>query len=148
MSEPRIISRPGAATRRAQCRRVMIVLAAVIAIGAFIPGQVSAQTTPPSGVTEATPAPAPVRHLLDGPRAQGLVGERFDGYAVPRGSVPSDVAALVQTVNEHRKATYEKRAAARNVPVDVIGKFYAAEIVRHAPVGTWFLGENGRWMRK
>ncbi len=142
MSEPRIISEPVAATRRFRHRRAVIALAGALAGAVLVPvGAFAQQPSTQPGATS-------VRHLLDGPRAAGLVGERFDGYAVPHGSVPPDVAALIDQVNTHRKDTYEKRAVARNVPADAIGRLYAAEIVRRAPAGTWFLGENGRWTRK
>jgi uncharacterized protein YdbL (DUF1318 family) len=86
--------------------------------------------------------------LLDGPRAAGLVGERFDGYAVVRGAAPADVAALVDRVNAERKAVYEQRAAADKAPVDAVGKIYAQQIMQSAPAGTWLLGEDGQWTRK
>jgi hypothetical protein len=34
------------------------------------------------------------------------------------------------------------------VPVDQIGRVYAAEIFRNAPAGTWFLRDDGQWTRK
>ena len=86
--------------------------------------------------------------LLDGPRAAGIVGERFDGYAVARGSVSPDVAALVDKVNKERHDVYAARAASENVPIDAIGKIYAAEIMKSAPAGTWFLSESGQWTKK
>ncbi len=86
--------------------------------------------------------------LLDAPRAAGLVGERYDGYAVVRGQAPPDVAALVAQVNAERRSVYAQRAQAEHVPVEAIGKIYAAEILRSAPAGTWFLSESGQWTRK
>jgi uncharacterized protein YdbL (DUF1318 family) len=85
---------------------------------------------------------------LDAPRAAGQVGERYDGYAVVRGSVPADVAQLVDRVNAERKTVYEQRAAADKAPVDAVGKIYAKEIMQSAPSGTWFLGENGQWTQQ
>jgi uncharacterized protein YdbL (DUF1318 family) len=86
--------------------------------------------------------------LLDAPRAAGLVGERFDGYAVPRGSVSPDIAALIDKVNKERHDVYAARAASENVPIEAIGKIYAAEIMKSAPAGTWFLSESGQWVQK
>jgi uncharacterized protein YdbL (DUF1318 family) len=86
--------------------------------------------------------------LLDGPRAAGIVGERFDGYAVARGSVSPDVAALIDKVNKERHDVYASRAASENVPIEAIGKIYAAEIIKSAPAGTWFLSESGQWTQK
>jgi uncharacterized protein YdbL (DUF1318 family) len=87
--------------------------------------------------------------VLDGPRAAGTVGERFDGYAVVRD--PSQASALtpmVNQVNAERRQVYTQRAAAERAPVDQIGRVYAAEIFKSAPPGTYFLQESGQWIRK
>ncbi|MEA2783017.1 MAG: uncharacterized protein QOK29_4561 [Rhodospirillaceae bacterium] len=85
---------------------------------------------------------------LDAPRAAGVVGERFDGYAVARGTPTPDIAALVDKVNAERRALYSQRAGTEGVPVEAIGKIYAAQIMKSAPAGTWFLSESGQWKRK
>jgi len=86
---------------------------------------------------------------LVGPRRAGTVGERYDGYAVVRD--PASAAALgplVEQVNAERRKVYAQRAAADGVPVDQIGRIYAAEIFKSAPAGTWFLQESGQWVQK
>ena len=93
-------------------------------------------------------ADAQSARLLDAPRAAGTVGERYDGYAVARGAVPPDLAKLVDQVNAERRAVYQKRAQSEGAPVEAIGKIYAGEILKSAPPGTWFLGEDGQWARK
>ncbi len=93
-------------------------------------------------------ASAQSARLLDAPRAAGFVGERFDGYAVVRGNASADIVALVAKVNAERKAVYVQRAASENVPVDAIGRIYAAQIIQSAPAGTWFLSETGQWSQK
>jgi len=95
---------------------------------------------PATGFAQARP--------LDAPRAAGTVGERYDGYAVVRGTATPDVASLVNQVNAERRALYEQRAKAENAPVEAIGKIYAQEIMKSAPAGTWFQAENGQWTRK
>lgn len=85
---------------------------------------------------------------LDAPRAAGIVGERYDGYAVVRGAASADVASLVNRVNADRRALYAQRAKSEGVPVEAIGKIYAKEIMQSAPAGTWFLGQDGNWARK
>jgi uncharacterized protein len=86
--------------------------------------------------------------LLDAPRAAGTVGERYDGYAIARGAVSADLAKLVDQVNGERRAIYAAEAKSKNVPIEEIGKVYAGQILKSAPAGTWFLGENGQWTRK
>jgi hypothetical protein len=95
----------------------------------------------------APKAQAQVRPL-DAPRAAGTVGERFDGYAVTRGTVTPEITALVDKVNAERKTLYAERAKAEGVAILDIGKIYAAEIIKSAPAGTWFLAETGEWKQK
>jgi hypothetical protein len=90
----------------------------------------------------------PPARLLDAPRAAGSVGERYDGYAVVRGTASPETTALVDKVNAERRAVYTQRAQSEAVPIEAIGRFYAAEIIKAAPAGTWFLAENGEWSRK
>ncbi len=86
---------------------------------------------------------------LDAPRSAGTVGERFDGFAVVRDpALATTLNPTVETVNAERLKVYAQRATAEGVPVDQIGRIYAAEIFRSAPAGTWFLQESGQWVRK
>lgn len=86
---------------------------------------------------------------LDAPRAQGLIGERFDGYALVHDAAASAaIRALVESTNSERRKIYEKQAQATNAPVAEVGKVYAAEIMQKAPPGTWFQGADGRWTQK
>jgi len=87
--------------------------------------------------------------LLDGPRAAGQVGERFDGFAMLREATSAaSMAPLVEQVNAERRKVYAERATADKAPVEQIGRIYAAEIFKAAPAGTWFLTESGQWIRK
>ncbi len=85
--------------------------------------------------------------LLDGPRASGAVGERFDGFATVR-SGGADVQQLVDQVNADRRKVYEGVAAKESSSVDAVGRIYAARIIASAPAGTYFLDENGNWQQK
>lgn len=86
---------------------------------------------------------------LDAPRSAGTVGERYDGYAVVRDPTQAaGLGPLVEQVNAERRQLYAQRAAADHVPADQIGRIYAAEILKSAPAGTWFLQESGQWVRK
>ncbi len=113
----------------------------MIRLGALLPLALAALALPAEAVAQSA-------RPLDEPRAAGQVGERYDGYAVTRGNVPPDIAALVAKVNAERKALYAQRAAADHVPVEAVGRIYAAEIIKSAPPGTWFLSESGQWTRK
>ena len=86
---------------------------------------------------------------LDGPRADGVVGERYDGYAQVRvSSAPADIKALVRTINRQRRDFYGRIAQKENVSATDVGKVYAARIQQSAPRGYWFLTQDGSWVRK
>jgi uncharacterized protein len=87
--------------------------------------------------------------VLDDLRASGAIGERWDGLAVVR-SVGADpaVGSLVDSVNAKRREIYAAQAKQQNAPQSEVGKVYAREIAAKAPRGTWFLGEDGKWVQK
>ena len=118
------------AARRLDRRRLLLGLAALPLLA--LAGRAAAQSA----------------KLLDAPRIAGLVGERYDGYAVARGKVTTEVAGLIDRVNAERRAVYEKRAAADKAPIDAVQQIYAQQIRQSAPVGTWFLSADGQWTQK
>lgn len=94
-------------------------------------------------------APPAAAQSLDELRSSGVVGERYDGLAVVRDAGASpQVRAQVADVNAQRRKIYAQRAAEQGAPADQVGRVYAQEIFRNAPRGTWFLGEDGRWVQK
>ncbi len=82
---------------------------------------------------------------LDALRAQGAVGERFDGMAVAR---DSSATAFVEGVNRQREKVYAQRAKEQGVAPEVVGQIFAREIMQQAPSGTWFLDQDNQWVRK
>lgn len=96
----------------------------------------------------AAPEPAAAQSL-DKYRAGGHIGERFDGYAMATQPNPSAaIKKLVRSVNAQRRGIYQQRAQQQKVPADQVGRVYAQQILKKAPSGTYFLGENGKWVRK
>lgn len=86
---------------------------------------------------------------LDAPRAAGLIGERYDGYAVVRDTTASaEIKSLVEKTNAERRRIYEQQASATGAPVTEVGKVYATEILQKVPAGTWFQGPDGSWTRR
>lgn len=86
---------------------------------------------------------------LDAPRSSGVVGERYDGYAVVRdSSAPAEIRKLVEDTNAERRKVYAEQAAAKGAPVEEVGKVYAGQIMSSAPAGWWFQGADGAWVQK
>lgn len=91
------------------------------------------------GVTGAAQAQS-----LDQMRSSGAVGERYDGLLVAR---DNSASGFVSQVNAQRMKIYRDAAAKQGVSVEQVGKVYAQQIMRKAPPGTWFLGQDGKWRR-
>ena len=77
---------------------------------------------------------------LDGLRASGAIGERYDGLLVARDPAHGE---FVATVNAQRLTIYQERAKSQGIAVDQIGRIYAEQIIERAPAGTWFQAEDG-----
>ena len=92
----------------------------------------------------ASPAPASAQSLKE-LRAQGIVGEAYDGYV--RGRTDRGKAAAV-ALNAKRRAIYAKRAGEQGTTPEQVGRVYANQIISGAPGGTWFLQETGNWVQK
>jgi uncharacterized protein YdbL (DUF1318 family) len=122
-----------AASVRAARWPLSILLGAGLLIGAALATTASGQSPP---------------RLLDASRASGMVGERYDGFAVVREPAPPEVVALVDQVNAERRGVYAERAASEHAPIEAVGRIYAMEIMKSAPPGTWFLSDAGQWIRK
>jgi len=86
---------------------------------------------------------------LDAPRSSGVVGERYDGYAVVRdASAPAEMRKLVEDTNAERRKVYTEQATAKGAPAEEVGKVYAGQIMSAAPAGWWFQGADGTWVQK
>ena len=85
---------------------------------------------------------------LDAAKAQGLVGERTDGYVAAVAPTPSaDVQALVADVNAKRKTTYAGIAQQNGTDVDKVAALAAQKMLAKAPAGSWIF-DSGRWYQK
>lgn len=103
-------------------------IAAIFAVGLLIAGQAFAMD-------------------LSQARAQGIVGEKLDGYV---GAVTgsAEAGAVVDEVNARRRAEYEKISAQNGQPVSVVGKVAAETIINGLPPGSLYQDANGAWKRK
>jgi hypothetical protein len=85
---------------------------------------------------------------LDAAKAQGVVGERVDGFVAAVSESPSaEVKALVADVNAKRKATYAEIATRNGTAADQVAKLAAKKLLDRAPAGSWFWAD-GIWYQK
>jgi uncharacterized protein YdbL (DUF1318 family) len=97
----------------------------------------------------ASPGAADDSTRLDELRRAGAVGERYDGLAVVRATgADAAVKSFVDDLNTKRRAIYDAQAKAKGAPAAEVGKVYAQQIAAKAPPGTWFLGEDGKWVQR
>jgi hypothetical protein len=100
-------------------------------------------------VAALLPATAGLAGPLDAPKAQGLIGERIDGFlGVVDPAAPADVKALVEQVNAQRRAAYADIAQKRGVPVEAVAQIAAEKVIAEAPSGHYVMGADGQWRRK
>lgn len=86
---------------------------------------------------------------LDDAKAQGLVGERVDGYlGIVPGSVPPAVQDLVEDINAKRRQKYGQVAQERGVAIDAVAAIAGQKLVDRAASGQFVAGPAGNWRRK
>jgi uncharacterized protein YdbL (DUF1318 family) len=86
---------------------------------------------------------------LDGPKAAGQIGERWDGYlGLVDSNAPASVRQLVERTNREREARYAEIAARRGVATADVAAIAGAKLVNEAPPGQFVMGPDGRWVRR
>ena len=80
---------------------------------------------------------------------QGLVGEANTGYLAAVKTPPSaEVAALISSVNEKRKAEFEKTAASTGATLEQVRLRFYQLAVQRTETGHYFQDPDGTWHRK
>jgi len=80
-------------------------------------------------------------------RAQGIVGEKLDGYVgVVNGAAGGQ--AVADEVNAKRRVEYAKISKQNNQPVAVVGKVAAETIINQLPAGSYYQAPDGSWKKK
>ncbi len=86
---------------------------------------------------------------LGSAKAQGLVGEKPDGYlGLVDSSAPSDVRALVQDVNAKRRANYQRIAKQQGAPLSEVEKVGGMTAIDKTQRGHYIMNGSGRWVKK
>jgi len=80
-------------------------------------------------------------------QAQGLVGERTDGYIGIVKNAPG-IARLVDDTNLKRRQLYRDIARKNGIPLDAVESLAAEKAVQRAESGEFVQDANGNWVRK
>ena len=84
---------------------------------------------------------------LDMAKAQGLVGEKRDGY-LGAVKVGGEVDALVADINTKRRAEYERIAAGNGQPITTVEKLAASKAFQMTQPGHYIMDAGGAWVKK
>ena len=86
---------------------------------------------------------------LEDAKAEGLIGERIDGYlGVVDAGAPGSVKSLVNQINAEREAAYAKIAQKQGAPVEAVAQIAGRKLIERAPRGEYVMGADGRWQQK
>lgn len=92
---------------------------------------------------------ATAQSILDPYKAQGLVGERPDGFAgLVSSSAPADVAAKVRQVNDARRAEYARIAQQQGTTVDAVQAVFGKKLIARTAAGQYYMNPSGQWVKK
>ena len=85
---------------------------------------------------------------LDQAKADGLVGERADGYlGIVVASAPADVVALVDDINGRRQAEYTRIATDNGIERTEVEALAGRKAIERTATGGWIF-TNGGWRQK
>ncbi len=99
----------------------------------------------------SAPAPALAQNgLIADAKAKCIIGEQIDGYlGVVAGKTASDALRReFRSINQQRKAAYERLAARNGVTTEVTAKLTAEKLINDAPAGHCVQDASGTWIRK
>lgn len=92
-------------------------------------------------------SPAVMALTLDQARAQGRVGETFDGY-IAAVRQDAETQALVKQINEGRTHQYQLLAQQNNMTTRDVAEIAGKKLVERAKPGEYVRGINGQWLKK
>ena len=86
------------------------------------------------------------KNRLDGVKSEGLVGEMPSGY-LGVVSAGGDASAIVEAINQARRAEYTRIAEKHSIPVSQVEAVAGKKALEKTPSGQ-YIQANGQWVRK
>jgi len=81
-------------------------------------------------------------------KAAGLIGEQPNGYLGIVSTAGDDVRALVQEINQKRRAAYRKIAAKNGIPLQNVEQMAGKKAMNKTPAGQYIRSSSGQWVKK
>lgn len=86
---------------------------------------------------------------LHSAKAQGLVGEKADGYlGIVKSGAPADVRAMVDDINARRRDHYRTIAQRNNTSLSVVEQLAGKKAIEKTPAGQYVQPPSGGWVKK
>ncbi|MEL6244412.1 MAG: YdbL family protein [Pseudomonadota bacterium] len=85
---------------------------------------------------------------IDAAKAQGVVGERIDGYLGVIGSADASVRRKVDEINNRRRAVYSDLAEQTGTTVAQVARVTGEKQIAGAVRGEMIMDESGSWKKK
>ncbi|GAB4530541.1 MAG: YdbL family protein [Amphiplicatus sp.] len=88
--------------------------------------------------------------IIEQAKADCVIGEQADGYlgVVDSGAASEAVRREMRSINQQRRAAYERLAERNGVTVEVTAKLAAQQLIDRAPSGHCVRDDSGAWIRK
>lgn len=85
---------------------------------------------------------------IDAAKAQGVVGERIDGYLGVVGSADASLRRKINEINAKRRAVYSDLAAQTGTTVEQVARVTGEKQIANASRGEFVMDASGRWIQK
>ena len=85
---------------------------------------------------------------VDQARAQGIVGERFDGYMGLAAPASGALRSQVASINIKRRSLYSRLATEKGVSPSDVGLTAGCQLLERVAVGQTYLLADGQWRRR
>ena len=92
--------------------------------------------------------PAAAQDAVIAARANGIVGERYDGYLGAAGTLSPTLRTQVGAINIKRRALFSDLASRRGVTPGDVGVAAACTLLARVTVGEVYLLTEGQWRRR
>ena len=92
--------------------------------------------------------PAAAQDAVIAARANGVVGERYDGYLGAVGALSPSLRSKVSAINIKRRSLFSDLAARRGVTSGDVGIAAACALLARVAVGEVYLLSEGQWRRR
>jgi len=80
-------------------------------------------------------------------KASGQIGEQLNGYLGLVSSASGDVRALVQNINQKRRAVYQNIASKNGTSLQAVEQMAAKKAINKTPSGQ-YIQSSGGWVKK